>query len=544
MQWTKYHARSEVGKKGHQIMPSTANAAGTAEVLHYLSDPSSYAEDTETVEVIETHISWVFLTDHFAYKLKKPVRFTFLDFSTLKARELACAEEIRLNRRLSNRVYHSLLPITVDATGKLELDGDGSPVDFVVKMRRLARRFALDELIRQNKANFSQVNELVDHLVNFYIQLPPKIVQPVHYYQNLYAHCQENRTDLLDTAGKRNWPAIRRIHSLQLRFLWLAKERFLNRVRDGRIVDGHGDLRAEHIFLESPPVVIDCLEFSEELRQVDVVDDLSCLAMDCNRLGSREIGNKLMSDYEKQSGDRPSDNTINFFKSYRACVRTKVAALYLQQANISSPKHHLRELHQYLEWADHHASHLGRPMLLIIGGLMGSGKSTLACALAKLIAIDVLSTDEIRNSLFGPSKKSTAYSHGKYRPELRRQVYEEVFERAKELLDYGQSVVLDGTFLTNELRIAAISMGKKHGATPIFVECECAPKTAFTRIAERAETGKGLSEARIEFFDQQLAEREKPCASLHHISINTTNSIIESLDTLAEQLRRIDGIES
>ncbi|MGI9430046.1 MAG: AAA family ATPase, partial [Bythopirellula sp.] len=505
-------------------MLSTLPTPKTKDVIRLLRNPRAYAEATRTVELIETHISWVFLTDHYAYKLKKPVRFEFLNFSTPRAREAACAEEIRLNNRLSNNVYLAVVPVTLESDGELKLDGAGDPIDYVVKMRRLPRKLALDELIRQDRLGCGQMMALVDYLVGFYSQLPPKIVRPDHYYQNLLEHCRANYKVLLDCAGKANRAAVRRIHGAQLRYLWLESEQLLNRVRDGRIVDGQGDLRAEHVFLESPPSVIDCVEFSEELRQVDVVDDLSCLAMDCSRLGNHELGSRLLSAYVRQSGDRPSDTMIDLFKCYRACVRAKVAALYLQQPNVMGRKQEVRELHQYLQWADHHAARLGRPLLIVLGGLMGTGKSTLACGLADVIASKTISTDHIRHSLFGVSEAPAAFSRGHYRPELRLQVYGEMFNRAQEYLDGGRSVVLDGTFLTNDLRLRAMELGRKHGATPVFVECECPKEKARSRIYGRSASGRALSEARPGLLNQQAAEREDPPASINRIGVCTSNS--------------------
>ena len=512
----------------------------TRDVIRLLRNPRTYAERTRTVEVVETHISWVFLTDHYAYKLKKPVRFEFLNFSTPRAREAACAEEIRLNNRLSKNVYLAVVPVTIDANGKLKLDGKGHAIDYVLKMRRLPQKLALDELIRQDKLSGSQLNALVDYLVGFYTQLPPKIVRPNHYYQNLLEHCRANYGVLLECAGKHNQLAIRRIHGAQLRYLWLESERFLNRVRDGRIVDGQGDLRAEHVFLESPPAVIDCVEFSEELRQVDVIDDLSCLAMDCSRLGEHELGSRLFSAYTRQSGDHPPEEMIDLFKSYRACVRAKVAALYLKQPQVMRRRQNVRELHDYLQWADHHAARLGRPLLIVLGGLMGTGKSTLASALAEVIFSTTISSDHIRHSLFGVSDSPAAFSQGHYRPELRLQVYGEMFNRAEKYLDNGRSVVLDGTFLTNDLRQRAMEMGRKHGATPVFVECECSREKARSRIYERSAAGRALSEARPGLLNHQANEREEPCSSIDRIGVSTTNSIVETLDILAKKLRRLN----
>ena len=510
-------------------MLSTLPTPKTRDIIRLLRNPRAYAERTRTVEVVETHISWVFLTDHHAYKLKKPVRFEFLNFSTPKARAAACQEEIRLNKRLSTNVYLAVVPITVDSNGNLKLDGKGHPIDYVLKMRRLPHKLALDELIRQKKLSYGQLNALVDYLVGFLHAtssedrkaeslLPESAGALPIQLQSSAGLCRQ----ILSSGGPSKF-MVRNYATCG----W-ESERLLNRVRDGRIVDGQGDLRAEHVFLETPPSVIDCVEFSEELRQVDVVDDLSCLAMDCSRLGNHELGSRLFSAYASQSGDDPPEKMIELFKSYRACVRAKVAALYLQQPDVISRRRNVRELHQYLQWADHHAARLGRPLLIVLGGLMGTGKSTLACALAEVIASATISTDHIRHSLFGVSEAPAAFSRGHYRPDFRLQVYGEMLNRAQEYLDNGRSVVLDGTFLTNDLRLRAIELGRKHGATSVFVECECSKEKARSRIFERSATGKAYSEARPGLLNQQADEREEPCSSIDRIGVSTTNSIVEN----------------
>ncbi len=519
-------------------MLSRVTQPSTATILRFLRDPGSYPERPDSVSVMETHISWIVLTNQFAYKLKKPVRFEFLDFSTPHAREVACAEELRLNRRLAQQTYLCLIAITADARGHLALDGEGQPVDYLIKMRRLPRQVALDEMIRTRRLQKCQIRELVTYLAHFYQHLPSKTTEPRLYHNNLLEHCLANRAALLKSSQGDQQQAVNRIHSALCQSLWLEFELFEKRAREGRIVDGHGDLRAEHVYLESPPAVIDCVEFSTEFREVDAVDDLCFLAMDCDRLGAHQVGEQLLTKWQTISGDQPPEVVLNFYKSYRSCVRAKVASLCLQQSDGVLHKHHVRQLHQYLQWAEHYAGRLGKPMLLLVGGLMGTGKSTVARQLASSLATDILSTDEIRRLKFGVSSTPAAYGEGHYATSLREKVYDQLLQHAAAYLDNGQSVVLDGTFLTNQLRTRAFELARQHGAAASLLECYCSKETALERIASRSSARKNSSEARPELFEKQAAEYETPSQELQPIRVDTSGLSTEIMGSIATRLRK------
>ena len=509
----------------------------TQNIVELLQNPRALPNRPSHVETIETHISWVFLTDHRVYKLKKPVRFEFLDFSSPQARRLACEEEVRLNRRLAHKVYLSVLPVTVDQRHRLELDGDGTEIDYVVEMRRLPADRALDHLICRRQLHTSDMKSLTRYLVEFYTRLPPKVLQPRGHHRHLVEHCQSNLNDLLGLLGERYELEIRRIHTSQMRYLTLEQGMFYDRVCDGRIVDGHGDLRAEHIFLESPPAVIDCVEFSKEFREVDVIDELAFLAMDCQRLGNSDVGRHVLEAFQNESGDHPPEELVAFYKSYRACVRAKVAALQLEQAQDVDKKPFLRQVHQYLTWADYYAAQLGRPALVIIGGMMGSGKSTLAREVAESIGAELIHTDGLRLSLLGSSEIPARYGEGIYSSDLRQRVYDELLARAEVVLNEGRSVVLDGTFLTNDLRWAALKRGKQHGACSLFAECECPREVALSRINQRTRSEAADSEARPDLFEQQRSEREAIDPAIPVIRINSTTSINQELQVVCSALR-------
>ena len=514
---------------------STQSTNDAAErIVGFLSQAASYPDRPVSVQVVETHISWVFLTDRYAYKLKKPVRFEFLDFSTAALRHHACDEELRLNRRLTHKVYLDVLPITEDAHGVLELAGPGSAVDWVVRMRRLPADRALDVILQKNCLSASVATAIAEHLVQFYVNLPCTRVTADDYCRALVRHVRANEAALV-----RALPDFRRVIGAQLRYLAVQSEQVGDRVATGRVVDGHGDLRPEHIYAEDPPAVIDCIEFSEELRRIDIADELSFLAMECRRLGDGGFGELVLAKYRSASGDAIPEPLLTFYCGYRACVRAKVAVLRGQQwpGVANRPVGTLAE--QYFELAESCAAALGPPSLLFLGGLPGSGKSTLAKEFTDATGAELFSTDELRRSMFGPSPTPAAYNEGIYRPEVRSQVYEELFRRARHALASGRSVVLDGAFPTRRLRRQAYDLGAGLGAATMFVLCKCSRQTALARIKQRAHAEVSNSEARAEFFELQANEFESPAAHDVAVAVDTMRSKLEQLHVVCHELKRL-----
>ena len=221
----------------------------SAELVEWLSRPEHHPDRPSSVEVIETHISWVFLTKLYAYKLKKPVRFDFLDFTTPETRRWACEQELCLNRRLAHSVYLDLVPLVRRANGRLQLGGSGEPVDWLVKMRRLPSERRLDKLIRSGRLNDFEMVRVAKVLSGFYVQAPPLTLRPNQYLQSLEHHVRDNLHELLKFAGELPEVLIKRAHVVQLSLLKLLPHLLVGRVCDGRIVEGHGDLRPEHIYL-------------------------------------------------------------------------------------------------------------------------------------------------------------------------------------------------------------------------------------------------------------------------------------------------------
>jgi uncharacterized protein len=505
-------------------------------IVELLLDRSAYEEHVDDVECVETHISWVFLTDQFVYKLKKPVRFDFLDFSTSELRRTACEDEVRLNRRLARHVYLGVLPVTLHH-GRLSLNGEGTPIDWVVKMSRLPANRSLDRLIRSAEIGKESVQQVAQLLSRFFTQLPPLTIRPDDYRRRLKKHVRQNRDGLLAKKNGIDEATVRRLHESQLLLLQLAPEMFDHRVLDGRIVEGHGDLRPEHIYLTPSPTIIDCIEFSTELRQLDVVDELCFLAMECDQLNAAWIGDEILAQYRSQSGDDCPQRLAAFYKSYRACVRAKVSLFRAEQLR-GQTKVDLQGLAAiYLQLADSYRARIGKPVVIIVRGLTGTGKTTLARELAERLEIERFETDAVRRQLFGKSDSPADFGEDIYRPENRERVYEEVLLRAKGLIDSGRSAIIDGTFLTAKSRLDALALAASGQAVPLVVDCHCPDYVARQRIADRLAAGNTLSESRREVYEKQKAVEEGNPVGIPVCQVDTTLSLPAMVDVVLKRLK-------
>jgi len=503
-------------------------------LLAQLGRADAYAERPREITLHETHISWVFVTENFAYKLKKPVRFDFLDYSTPAARERACQAELRLNRRLAPDVYLDVLPVTRDADGRLRFAGDGETVDWAVRMRRLSDEDRLDHLFRTGHLADADIERVAERLARFYQQAAPLPIDQADYGAAIEAHVRANRREL--GRAERRLPAalVQRVHAAQLRLLALAPELLTERVPQGRIIDGHGDLRPEHIYLLDPPVAIDCIEFNDEFRQIDAVDELSFLTMECDFLGAGHVGGRVLDVYCRATGDAPPAVLLAFFKSYRAAVRAKVYALRSDQLQGNERRAALETATEYLLLADRYRREGERPLLIVVGGLMGTGKSTLAAAVGEKLGVAHLQTDAVRRELLGTSEQPASYGEGHYTPESRSLVYRELLYRAGKQLADGLSVVLDGTFLGRGIKAQVAALAADHEAEFYFVHCVCPLDVVRQRIAARAAAGETLSEARPELVEQQQATEESLASEQSTLEVDTTAP-------LAEQVGKVVG---
>lgn len=333
-------------------VPSPSEVSLESKVA-FLRQASAYPEPCFRVEAVETHMSWVFLTERHAWKLKKPVRYDHLDFSTPEVRLFFCREEVRLNRRLAASIYLGVARLGMDAGGHLCLDS-GTAVDWLVKMRRLPVQHMLDYAIRHGTAGVHDIAALAKRLSQFYASCVPVELGLDDYRQRFFADITRNRRELSTPAFGLPVQQIEQLCQAQEDFLRHRADLFAQRLAAGKIVEGHGDLRPEHVCLHPAVVIIDCLEFSRDLRIVDTVDELSFLALECERLGAPELGQHLLHAYSTQTGDWPCSALLDFYRSFRGCLRARIAIRHLNEEKFRYSAQWRRRAMDYLDLAQQH----------------------------------------------------------------------------------------------------------------------------------------------------------------------------------------------
>ncbi|MDQ1812354.1 hypothetical protein RBA41_03470 [Massilia sp. CCM 9210] len=333
------------------------NAPQLASTLAFLSHGASYGAGQHRVERIETHMSWVFLSADFAYKLKKPIHVDLIDFTTVEARLFYCQEELRLNRRLSPDIYLAVVPITLDGMNQLHLDGEGTPVEWLVKMRRLPAARMLDAALSRRSVPAPDIRRLAAMLATFHNALPTEPVDAIAYRDRFGHQLQQ----IQDELGEPRY-AIERKHldvlgAAQARALLSVSHLLETRVHQGKVIEGHGDLRAEHVCMLPKIAIIDCLEFSRDLRILDRADELGFLALECERLGARGMAELLLRSYARYASDAPEAALVHFYQSFRASKRALIALRHLREDQFSYSPHWRRTALSYLALAAEHAAH-------------------------------------------------------------------------------------------------------------------------------------------------------------------------------------------
>ncbi len=335
------------------------DAPTLAEKVEFLSRPTSYEACPGPVVARETHMSWVFLVGERVYKLKKPVRFPYLDFSTLARREAACRAELRLNRRLAPDVYLGVIPLTA-TEGKLALGDGGDVIDWLVVMRRLDEGGTLEHAIAEKTIKVWQLDRLVFALVRFYRGAEPSPWSPAVHLRDWGQSLAYNRRVLLDSRLGLPAGLVRRIDSVQRRFLACRGRTLTRRILGRHIVDGHGDLRPEHIWLGDPVRIIDCLEFNARLRAVDPFDEVAFLSLECERLGASWAGDYLRRRVARGLRDGLTEELFLFYRCHRATLRARLAIAHLLEATPRTPEKWPRLARCYLQIAAADATRLER----------------------------------------------------------------------------------------------------------------------------------------------------------------------------------------
>jgi uncharacterized protein len=451
--------------------------------------------------VAETPSAAVYFAGDRAYKLKKPVNLGFLDFTSVTARAQACAHETELNRRFAPDVYLGVADVR-DATGEI--------CDHLVVMRRMPAHRRLSALVRAAAHVDGPLRQVARILAAAHAGAPRSAqISAAGSQDAVLQRWQDNISQTAAAAGLLLADnAFAEIDELVRQFLAGRGLLLEQRINAGRVMDGHGDLLADDIYcLDDGPRILDCLDFDDRLRRLDGLDDAACLVMDLERLGAADLGRRFADWYADFAGDQPPASLLHHYVAYRAFVRAKIACIRASEGAVAAGRDG-RQL------ADLTLQHLraGVVGLVLIGGLPGTGKSTLAGAIADSLAWTILSSDRIRKELagIGPDADGrTAFGTGIYTPAWTARTYAELLRRAAELLARGESVILDASWSSAELRSAAAGLARKQHAHLVELRCVASPELARKRLQARP---PGPSDAGPEIA-AQLANAAAPWPS-------------------------------
>lgn len=468
------------------------------------TDPAFYHHSTGKILMIQTHISWVFLAGDFAYKIKKPVSFDFLDFSTIDKRLLACMKEIELNRRLAGDIYLEVLPISTD-NGSYKLGAGSTAADYCLKMARFDQQDIFERRVVDHRFNPEWMDSLADQIAHFH---QSTIRSDAAATQLLIDHITAN-LQVADAHPQTGFDTemARQLKESCHQLIERQRPLLFQRQQSGYIRDCHGDLHLNNIVLfNGRPTPFDCIEFNDAFRTIDTMNDVAFLLMDCDAKDSKEAGLRFLSRYLEQTGDYGGLMLLPLYLSYRAGVRGKVACLLADDPGLDTTSQYA-QLSAARDYFNLSASYLqpSSPRLFGIGGLSGSGKSHLALlGMQKEHAI-VIRSDATRKRIASDYPDLPLYGDA-----MHKLTYQTMFDAARKTLQAGFSAILDATFLHPGARAQAASIAEELNVPLKFYWLDIEPDTLRARVAARTEAKSDISDADLSVLNRQLANHERP----------------------------------
>ncbi len=506
-------------------------------MIQGLLSAAAYPHAVGRIELLETHISWVVLTGEFAYKIKKPVELGFLDFRTLEKRRRYCEEEVRLNRRWAPGLYLGVVPIT-QAGDAVRVDGDGTPVEYAVRMRQFEQSARLDHMIERGRLGDEDVLELAGEIARRHESA--RRIEPAPRLQATTEKLIRDNFDELQ--GEVPDPFLERLRA------WLERridthESFMQaRIENGFFRECHGDLHLANIVrLEEGIRAFDCIEFSRELREIDVVADYAFLAMDFIARGAAGYGYLFVNRYLEKTGDYDGARLLPMYLLYRAMVRAKVAVIgHEQHAARTDRAEDRHTIDRYCALARALTSDR-RPVLVLMTGLSGSGKTWLSTRLVPALPALRLRSDLERRRMFGlgeTAASQSAVGTGIYDAEADRKVYGRLLGAAEHLLSAGMNVILDAAFLDAENRRLARRLAGTCNTVCVMINAVADERTLQRRL-ERRKAGGDASEADVEVLRHQVATRDPLEADelAMTLTVDTTEGV--EIAALAARIRKL-----
>lgn len=496
----------------------------------------SFPNKPEELKVIQTHISYVFIADELVYKIKKPVNFGFLDFTTLELRRLYCEKEVELNRRLCPEVYLGVVSISLTEKG-YEVENSENPVEYAVKMKKLPEQ-DMPGLLKKRELTKQHIDLIVNVLVPFYKSARTgKGIDEYGSIDVISFNTEENFSQTKGFVGRalNKW-RYEEIVKWTRNFIKEKASLFNRRIEKGFIRECHGDLYSANICFDDlrKVYIYDCIEFNERFRCQDVASDIAFLSMDLDFHDYEELSKYFVNSYIEKSDDRDLLKLLNFYKCYRAYVRGKIGCFTSEDKALTDEQRAeaLKNAQRYFDLSYLYAG--GIPKLFVVFGLSGTGKSTLAKALSKITLSEWIPSDMVRKSLVGIAPTEHRYEpfeKGIYSKEYTEKTYKKMIELAGIALKRGRDVVLDATFRERAYR--KLVEDKLGFARIYWIWCTAPDSVVRERFMKRKDS-TDISDARWEIY---LAQKEKfePPAEISEqrlISIETvedTRSLIEKI---------------
>jgi len=487
-------------------------------LIESLLDQKAYPEPTSEISLTETHVSYIFLTDHFVYKVKKAVDFGFLDFTTMEKRRFYCQEEVRLNCRLSPEIYLGVVELREAPKGATFRPGPGKVIDYAVKMKRLPEGRMLGHLLEAGEVGPAEIARIAQVVGEFHLAAArgPRI-DDCGSVDAIGATWRENfrqaepflgRTlPLADHLWLKGWVE---------EFLGAQTTLLAGRVTDGFIRECDGDLHAGNICLTDRVLIFDCIEFNERFRFIDTAADIAFFLMDLEYAGHRELCATFLEAYRRVTGDPVPTELLRFYQAQRAFVRGKVTSFRLADPELPPEERgpDTDVARRYFRLARGFALR-GRlaPSLILTCGLMGSGKSALARELGFQLGLKPLSSDRLRKGLAGRAAAPAAadgYLGGIYSAAYNEATYRALLEAAERALAAGESALLDATFRRKADREAFRALAQRLDVPFFLLETRCPEALVKERLDRRRHDPTEISDGRWEIFPQQKAEFERP----------------------------------
>lgn len=493
--------------------------------------------------VIETHISWVLLTGQYVYKIKKPVDFGFLNFSSLEKRHFYCEEEVRLNRRLAPDLYLGVIRIC----GSVEqpvLNGDGPVIEYAVKMLQFPQSMQLDRLLATQGLDIQMMDKLARKVADFHLSID--VVPPESEFgdvEHVRQPVMENFRHIRASIGGDNIEQqLNKLEHWTKQQIENLKEFIQQRKTNGFVRECHGDMHLRNIAMWKDEIIIfDCIEFNKNFFLIDVMSEIAFLIMDLEDRHQQPLATRFLNSYLEITGDYDGITLLQFYKVYRALVRAKVDALRAAQEQLGSPeyKETYRDCLQYLQLAEHYINPAA-PCLLINHGLSGSGKSYASrLLLEKFPAIQVRSDVERKRLFRAEERAQTAgiIGQGIYTPDATKRTYKELVRIARQLLLAGHSVIIDAANLKQPQRDMFIELAKSL-TTPYFILDYQAPAdTLRQRVKQRVLEAEDVSDATLEVLEHQIKTCEALSAAESPFVIRVETDKPINIDNIIDQIQ-------